>query len=1261
MRPIKLLSPRVFAIGLLYLVLSAFFCAPLFSQPTALGIGDWDKHLFYYAQVLKTIVEYGQPPFWSPWYCGGNVMWQNPQVALISPVYVLTAFLPLALAMKVNIVIHYWIGFVGMHLLLTRVAGVRFLPLVVYLASMFTFSGAVALHLAVGHSVYLTAFYLPFLTFFVLKAFETGSLRAAFSAAGIVAVTVFNGGMHVVPIELLAVATCAFSVAVTQRNLRALLIAGVVSTCAAMYAAPKLGPVTAFVTSDRFWDTRPPIQQPDRMTPAMIWRAYTDASQSRESRVDRVQRHGWWEYGNFIGTTAITLIAVSLVSAFIVPSLSRRWLAQAMAVTALLFLLLSAGEFHPFAPAVALRQVPLLSSFRIPSRYTIGFVFFGTLTVAVVAGPILNRLVGTGRRRLLMGTACAVALLQIAVVNRAHFRNTFADPPLEGRFRILQGRETLVRDTESSVRGSSSPMLRAVMRNMPLFACYESLQIMRSADPDRPLLWTAGDAKISAVAFTPNRVRFSVTGGHRPADVFLNQNYAPGWRSTAGRLAVDLRGHRMFVRLSPGQTGRFEFSFVPPGLVPGLVLCLIALAGTYVNWRKRLAPPVVGRSDVDRRPEPVAFGARAERATKIAVMLSLGAAIAGRVLLHADGATTFGALVGATIAFGWLMSRASAYVIGVPMALAYVAPALVAYVWAPTVPAYPTIWVAGIFATILPRMSWRRWSLPPAWRVPLVFWVFVFATSWPILALREVDFHPEVVGVLDQPASMLAFSARASIIGTLDAATFMMLGILWLDWLFEAYALDQSAFRRAVVVPLHVSCAVSCAVAAYQLTRDATFLNRGGIDRMGGTMIDANAFGVVAVLCGTGFIVLLDRARPAWNALIAAGFGLALVGMWASGSKTAFAAQLIVWSFMLASFARAVPARLAVMSRRRLVVVISVLTIAAAVYVLRQTGPALRLGLIVPAASLESPRAFVKEVMWNRYGYGRAAVQMIQKSPWFGVGVGSFQTIVGDYPYSHMQSPLTPDHAQNWVRHQLAELGLVGSLGWMAWSLVLGVGFCRQWRTKPTPRRLILGGALISVIAISQVGMPTQNPAIAMTFWTFLFWYFAHLSGSESATRSSEKPIPAWQWAAMIVVLIVFIVGTIATSLTKNRVSMRARDGEWDYRYGFTAPALIASGEEFRWAQQNAVVVFAAPPGTAKITIWVGRATPATRPVAAQVWHNDRLLIDTVLRDSKPVSAYARVDQEQRWMMVRTYVDRALPPDPSDEGLAVQLTFVDQQ
>src|SRR5471032_233718 len=146
---------RTVLVCAMYAGLSALMCAPMFGQPNGVGHFDWDQHLFYYASVLKSVIEYGQCPFWNPWYCGGNVLWQNPQVALLSPAYPLALVLSLPLAMKVNVVVHYWIGFIGMHLLLRRVAGVRFLPLVVYLASVFVACGSLALHVAEGPSVFL--------------------------------------------------------------------------------------------------------------------------------------------------------------------------------------------------------------------------------------------------------------------------------------------------------------------------------------------------------------------------------------------------------------------------------------------------------------------------------------------------------------------------------------------------------------------------------------------------------------------------------------------------------------------------------------------------------------------------------------------------------------------------------------------------------------------------------------------------------------------------------------------------------------------------------------------------------------------------------------------------------------------------------------------------------------------------------------------------------------------------------------------------
>src|SRR5215212_7215402 len=99
---------RAAAPYLVYAAIVAWYCAPLFASPNGLGLLDWDQHLFYYGSVMKTVVEYGQLPFWNPWYCGGNVLWQNPQIPLLSPALPLARVMSLPRAMKINIALHYW-------------------------------------------------------------------------------------------------------------------------------------------------------------------------------------------------------------------------------------------------------------------------------------------------------------------------------------------------------------------------------------------------------------------------------------------------------------------------------------------------------------------------------------------------------------------------------------------------------------------------------------------------------------------------------------------------------------------------------------------------------------------------------------------------------------------------------------------------------------------------------------------------------------------------------------------------------------------------------------------------------------------------------------------------------------------------------------------------------------------------------------------------------------------------------------------------
>ncbi len=1261
---------RLLLICVLYGALSAIFCAPLFAHPAGLGNFDWDQHLFYYAQVLKNVVEYAQPPFWSPWYCGGNVLWQNPQIALLSPVYPLTAIMPLALAMKVSILLHYWVGFIGMHLLLTEVIGLTFLPLVVYLAAVFTLGGANALHLAVGHSVFLPAFYLPWQLLFFFRALKTGALRPALYAGAIVALMIYNGGLHIVPMALLAIGVFSVCTSVAHRSWRPMLLAVLIGVSGAAYAAPKLVPVSLFVTSDRFWDTRNPITHPDRMTPAMLVRAYVDPSQTIESKFSDWQRHGWWEYGNYVGSFAILLIAASILWALLARSGPEHSFAVALALTSLLFLVLSAGEFSAFAPALLLRRVPFFSSFRIPSRFTIAFVLFGTLTAGAFARALGDKIVWSRARQACVAAVCTIALFQLTWVNSAQFRGVFSVAPLGSGFRVLNGSGTLVRDSPINPYAPGSPMLRALMSDQAVSWCYESLQLTRGAEVDRPLFWSDGASKISPLGFTPNRVQFSVIGGIEPAKVFLNQNYAAGWRSSAGPVRLDPQaGGRMYVQLAPGQTGKFSFSFAPPGLIPGVALLLLAVGLSALVWHRRLPPLGIVREDAEpHATRAVPFATRAEHVTKFAMLGSIVMAIAVEIMFAGDVRGDLTLIAGVSFSAACLLSLFWADAIAAVLVFTYVAPALVAHVWVNNPVAYHTIWMAGLVGAMWPRSTSPRWMLPAPWRVPLVGWGLAAAVTWPIIVARELDFNLQPLRSIVQPISAMGFPAPTSVVLTAEAAATLMLGVLWLDWLFATFAEDEHRFRRRVIAPLLVSCAAACAVAAYQWFGHITFLNAGWgqFGRAGGTMFDANGLGMVAVLGSCGFVAWMDHKRVAWKVVMLAGVALTLAGLWASGSKTALIAELIASAFVLWSVAPRAAHPLRVRSRRRRMMGVGLACVVAGslLFALRDSGPARRVGWIVPGTSVQAAE-LAKQLLWDRDGYGTAAVEMIRKNPWFGVGVGAYAVMVGDYPYSHFKSSLAPDNAQNWIRHQLAELGVIGSVGWMTWAVVLAATTVKRKAAATAGRRAaIVGGALVAVVVVSQVGMPTQNLAVAITFWTFLFWYILLRSVPETG-EASTSPVASWTWMLMAILLLVYAGGTLHAAITTLQVPLRARNAGWRYSYGLYATERTGSGEEFRWTEREAVAVLAAPKRVVKVTIWVNRRDIAASPVHARVWHDQDLVIDTVFHDNKPVTTFVVIEKRPQWLMLRTNIDGVeLPTDSGDPavrelGLAIQWTFLD--
>ncbi len=660
----------------------------------------------------------------------------------------------------------------------------------------------------------------------------------------------------------------------------------------------------------------------------------------------------------------------------------------------------------------------------------------------------------------------------------------------------------------------------------------------------------------------------------------------------------------------------------------------------------------------------------AERLTKLLVVLSVVASGAMTVLT-APAWPPLRYVVAFALVGGYVVARRwPGVTIRVLVASAYVVPGLQLLALGQARPSDLTVWLAALLGAILATADPWRWHLPATWRWLLVGWALVVAVGWPIVILREADFAR--AGFLDfsVPNSGLGVPLPAANLWTLHVAVTHGFGLLWFDWLFGRFrAGGRPRFEREILWPLGFGWILTSLVAVFQSTVDIGFLNLrhwATQRRASGALGDANPFGMLSALWGPAAVALSGTGtKIAWVAG-AAGLALSWFGVWVSGSRSA----LLAGVFLLTAIAWAIWRTLALRSDRTrlmvaggmLAVVITVLLLAAGT---TTTGPVQRLLPTLPTASYTSMVDFLAEI-WNRNGYGTVAARMFADSPVVGSGVGSFHTLVPDYAYVMDLGRLAPDNAQNWFRHELAELGLLGSAGWIAWLVLLVVVLWRPGIGSQALPAGLVKAVLVALALASLVGMPTQNTALLFTFWTLVFWCVLLVRPALVADDHAARLVPAAAWGLVGFGVLAYAAGLTLVSSQNLRVPFRARAADWNYGYGFHGPEEAPDGTEFRWTRRDASAVFAAEHRWLKLTVWVMHPDAAERPVDVTVWSDGELVLQTERRDDGRLTRYVPVPPRRRRVFVQTRVSRTWRPedfgadDPRELGLAVHWSWVDQ-
>jgi hypothetical protein len=649
-----------------------------------------------------------------------------------------------------------------------------------------------------------------------------------------------------------------------------------------------------------------------------------------------------------------------------------------------------------------------------------------------------------------------------------------------------------------------------------------------------------------------------------------------------------------------------------------------------------------------------------ERCTKPFLWLSLAATLSAATWGVSVSFPTLQFAVPAAFAAAWAAAKSKPVLVRQALLSGfYLVPALFMFTSAFVPAGCWVIWMAPLCGLLVATTSLRLWALPDALKVPLACWSLTVAVTWPIIILREADFLWSRID-----ANTVWWTAMA-------AAT-TILGVLWLDFLFARLPetpLPAESFERTVALPIAAGWALCSVLAIYQLFGDVTFLNRGlwgYMQRARGTFNDANPFGVLSAMWGPLVLAVAVDRWTAWRrALGVAALPLSWLAVWASGSRSSLPIVAVALVVIVVGCLRG--AKSAVALRLTAVGAALIVAVSAGWIASSRTAVDSPLNRLVSTFSPRLSLDWVSETaarLNSRDGYGTISNVVIGESPWVGVGVGAFHALVPMYAFKILHQTLVPDNAQNWFRHNLVELGLVGSVGWILWVALLL--WALVFGDPKEPRLLtpqVLRGVLVGFGLISLVGMPGQDVAAIFTFWTIAFWYLRVIepnSGRVLAHRLNR----AAGWVAVWAIVLGHAAATAYVGVTGMRPPFRQAAADIDYRYGFYPPE---PGGTLRWARKDAVDVLAVPAERRwlQVTFFVQHIDLPKDPVDVKVWANRQLLVQTRLSTIEPVMRYFKVPDGDRRVVLETWVSRTLNPrdfgvpDDRELGLLVDWKFVD--
>ncbi len=558
-------------------------CSPWLTDASTFGFHDWDVETSHRYLVKLSLLRYGELPGWNPYACGGFPAWGFIEGAtvLVSPWLPAYLFLPLAVALRVEVIGMAFVGVAGAYALAGRFT--RSHPARALVVALWAVDSRWSLQAAAGHTWHLSYALLPWCFYFFERARrEAGRAGWTVWLGAALAMLVYSGGIYPLSHTALALGPYASLRAASDRSARPLVVLAASAGLGVALSAPKLLPTLhVFTRAPRLVASR------EKLRLQSLYELLTSSDQAFHSDHGHL-RLGWHEYGMYVSAAGLALLVALLVAG------GRRQ--GALKIVGATFVVLGLGAFGRAAPWTLLHAyAPFFRSQHVPSR----FLYPALLLLSVAAAAELGRWTARSRWRAVAASMAVLAIgCDVAFVARQSMTEAMwmVAPPIEEQAEFHFAERS---PYAYVVRDWAEPMYLAMVGNTGVVACYgappfDGEGARATTDPryrGEAYVEDAGGAvpapTARVVAWSPNHVRVALDGAPAGATVVYNMNFDDGWRSDAGPVVrVD---DEVAVRLD-GPRSEVTFSYRPPWLGAGLALAAFGIAAaTWVLWRQRAA------------------------------------------------------------------------------------------------------------------------------------------------------------------------------------------------------------------------------------------------------------------------------------------------------------------------------------------------------------------------------------------------------------------------------------------------------------------------------------------------------------------------------------------------------------------------------------------------------------------------------------------------------------------------------------------------